>query len=556
VFVLLLGRGVDAVVTGGPAAAGWPLLLPWIAAAALGRALAAWAGDAFAHSAAGHARTALRSRLVGTLLRLGPAGVAGERTGELTNTLVGGVDSVEAYVSQFLPQAILAITVPIAVLAVVLALDPLSGAVLAVTGPLIPLFMWLIGGAAQARTRQQFVTLSRMSARFLDAVQALPLLKAFGRTGDETAAIARASERFRSVTLSVLRVAFLSALTLELLATISVAIVAVEVGLRLLYARLPFRDAFTVLVLAPEFYRPLRSLGAAFHAGLAGREALARIRALGDGDEPPDVIPAPRIASGPAAAGSPEPGPRRPPPRVTFDQVSFSYHRAGQAALRGVSLEIPPGRTLALVGPSGSGKTTLARLLLRFIEPDEGSVRVNGRPLEALDADAWRRQVAWVPQQPHLFYGTVRENLLIARPDASPGAMWVSLACSGADAFVRALPRGLDTPLGERGQRLSGGQAQRIALARAFLKDAPLLILDEPTAQLDPGQEASIHESMAALAQGRSVLLIAHRLTTVARADAIAVISNGRVVEHGTPAALAAAAGPYSAMVRAYGGAR
>jgi len=581
-FSVLLGTAVDAVFAGGRTLASLQGLLAGLAALAAARAGASWLGEVSAHAAAGDVKIAMRDGLVRALLRRGPRGASAERTGELVNTLVGGVESVEAYAGQYLPQAGLAATVPVLVLAAVLAIDPLSALVLAVTGPLIPLFTWLVGGTARARTRRQFVTLSRLSARFLDAVQALPLLRAFGRADAEAGAIARASERFRAVTMSALRVAFVSALTLELLAAIGVAIIAVEVGLRLLYARLAFRDAFTVLLLAPEFYRPLRNLGAAFHAGLAGREALARVREIERPEAPraaPGPVPEPRpeptpdvIASSRAEAihapalAPPHPtGVRRSrrdasdaagsPPAVAVRRVAFSYPGAERPALDRVDLDIPPGGTLALVGPSGSGKSTVARLLLRFLDPDSGAILVDGVPLGGMDADQWRRAVAWVPQQPHLFHGTIRDNLRLARPEAGEASIAEALERAHADAFVRSLPLGLDTPVGERGQRLSGGEAQRIALARAFLKDAPLLVLDEPTAHLDPGHEAAIRESMAELRRGRTVLLIAHRLTTVADADALAVLFGGRVVEIGAPGALRAAGGRYASMLRAYGGA-
>jgi ATP-binding cassette subfamily C protein CydD len=542
---ILLGRAVDDAFLGGRSLADlWPGLA-WLVAAAIGRGLVSWVGEVLAHSAAGIVKVSLRNGLVAAVLRRGPRPVADERAGELTHVLVGGVEAVEAYVSQYLPQVALAGTVPLLVLMVVLALDPLSAAVLIATGPLIPLFMYLIGGAARERTRRQFVTLSRLSARFLDAIHALPMLTAFGRAADESAAIARASERFRAITMSVLRVAFLSALALELLATIGVAIVAVEVGLRLLYARITFRSAFTVLLLAPEFYRPLRNLGSAFHAGLAGREALARIRDL-NSEQAGATAP---VSAGPSLAAPPA-----TPPAVSMRGLSFAYRDTGTPALRDVDLDIPAGRTLALVGPSGSGKTTVARLLLRFLDPDAGGILVNGQPLAGQDPDQWRQRVAWVSQQPYLFHGTLLENLLIARPGASMAEVERALSKAHAGAFVRQLPRGLDTAVGERGQRLSGGQAQRIALARAFLKDAPLLILDEPTAQLDPENEQAVRESMALLCAGRSVLLIAHRLTTVADADHIAVLADGRVVEHGTHRELVESGGTYAAMVAAYGG--
>ncbi len=575
-FFVRLAWAVDAAFIGGSPLGSLAPELAGLALLALGRAAAAWAAEVCANAAASDAKAAVRDRLVRALIRRGPGGLAAERTGELARTLVGGVESIEAYAGQYLPQAALAAAVPLLVFVAVFALDPLSALVLAVTGPLIPLFTWLIGGAARARTRRQFVTLSRLSARFLDGVRALPVLKAFGCADREAAVIARASDRFRAVTMSVLRVAFLSALTLELLATIGVAIVAVEVGLRLLYARLAFRDAFAVLLLAPEFYRPLRNLGAAFHAGLAGREALARVREIegpeAPGPEPrleprPDLV----VASRAQAMRAPLPAPPhfvagRPPrrdandaagspPAISFRRVAFSYPGAGRPAVAGIDLEIPAGRTLALVGPSGSGKTTLAGLLLRFLEPDAGEILAGGVPLRAWARDEWLGQVAWVPQQPHVFHGTIRDNLRLARPDAGDGALAEALERARADAFVRGLPAGLDTPVGERGQRLSGGEAQRIALARAFLKDAPILVLDEPTAHLDPGHEAAIRASMSELRQGRTVLLIAHRLTTVADADTVAVLAGGRLVEAGTRESLLASGGRYAAMLAAYGGA-
>ena len=543
----LLATAISAVFLGGrDLHAVAPLLLGFAGAAAL-RATATWGQEVLAQRFSGGVRLAVRDRLLRRLLALGPRFASGERTGELANTLVGGVDALDAYLAQYLPQVYLAGLVPLLVLLAVLRADPLSALVLLLTFPLVPLFTWLIGSAAQERTRRQWVTLSRLAARFLDALQGLPTLRAFGRAGAEADAIARASERHREVTMGVLRLAFVSALVLEALATLGTAVVAVEVGLRLLYARMELREALFVLVLAPEFYRPLRALGSAFHAGMAGKEAAVRIAEVLEAEEP---LAAPAITRAEPGARGEEA--RVAPPAIAFESVRLAYAPGRAPALDGFSLALPAGTTVALVGPSGAGKTTVARLLLRFLEPDGGAITVDGAPLRAMAPEEWRRRVAWVPQRPHLFHGTVRDNLLLGRPGASAAEIDEAAARARLDGVLRELPRGWDTPVGEGGERLSGGQAQRLALARAFLKDAPVLVLDEPTAQLDPESEAAVMEAMDGLRRGRTVLLVAHRLTTVTRADHVAVVAHGRVVEEGPPGHLAVSGRAYPRLLAAW----
>ena len=547
----LLSRALDAAFLGGAGLTALAPLLGALAATAAVRALLVWLQELLAQRYSAAARHAVRDRLVRRLLALGPRYATGERTGELANTLLGGVEALDAYLAQYLPQSALALVVPALVLAAVLWRDPPSALVLLVTFPLVPLFMWLIGSVAEARTRRQWETLSRLAARFHDALAGLSTLRAFGRAEHESRLLEADSERHRALTMDVLRLAMASALALEALATLGTAVVAVEVGLRLLYARLAFRDAFFVLVLAPEFYKPLRTLGAAFHAGLAGREAAGRMAGILDREGP---LAAPALVE--RAAAAPRADARslaERPPRIRFESVGFSY-APGRRALDGLTLEIEAGTTLALVGATGAGKTTVAHLLLRFLEPDVGRVLVDDVPLSSCAPSDWRRRVAWVPQQPRLFHGTLRENLLLGRPDATAAAVERSLELAGLEELVRQLPRGLETPVAEGGERLSGGEAQRLALARAFLRDAPLVVLDEPTAQLDLSTESRVVAGVRELRRGRTVLLIAHRLTTVAAADRVAVVSQGRLIEQGAPEALAASGRVYPRLLAAWRG--
>lgn len=515
-------------------------LLAALSIVAVLRAAAMWGGEVTASQAAEHIKGNLRERLFAHLNALGPAYTRGERSGELVNTAIHGIEALDAYFSQYLPQLALAVLIPLGMLTIIFPLDFLSAIVLLITAPLIPFFMILIGSMADHLTRRQWTQLSRMSAHFLDVLQGLPTLKQFGRSRDQIAIIRRISEQFRDATMSVLRVAFLSALVLEMLATISTAIIAVEIGLRLLYGRMAFDEAFFILILAPEFYLPLRLLGTRFHAGIAGVAAAARIF---------DVLETP--LPGCAPPGPPLAVPK-PPYTLHFDRVHYAYDGGARPALTGISFAIEAGQRVALVGPSGAGKSTVAQLLLRFLTPTGGLISVNGIDLCAFSPDDWRRQVAWVPQTPYLFADTIANNIRLARPDAPLADVIRAAEQARLDRFIETLPAGYDTPIGERGARLSGGQAQRIALARAFLKDAPVLILDEATANLDPVTESLIQDAMLALMQDRTTLIIAHRLRTVQNADRILVLDAGRVVQAGTHAELVAQPGLYRQLVHAH----
>ncbi len=516
------------------------------------RAAFTWLGQVTAQRVASVVKNDLRQRLAAHMLALGPAYTQGERSGELVTTTVEGVEALDVYFSQYLPQLATAALVPLTILAIVFPLDVASGLVLLLTAPLIPVFMILIGSHTKTLTQRQWTTLSRMSAHFLDVLQGLTTLKLLGRSREQIDVIALISDRFRETTMGVLRFAFLSALTLELLATLSTAIVAVEIGLRLLYGYLKFEQAFFVLILAPEFYLPLRQLGSRFHAATSGVTAAKRIFEILDSSN--DLSRFQESTMAKAVTPAAHPG-QTHPGTIHFNNVFYSYDEGQRPALRGVSFNLAPGEKVALVGPSGAGKSTIAHLLLRFIEPSRGHISVNGQPLSKLDPTAWRAHLAWVPQQPYLFHASIADNIRLACPEASPAEIEAAACQAHADAFISALPQGYDTLVGERGTRLSGGQAQRIALARAFLKNAPLLILDEATAHLDPEHESQVQVAVEQLIATRTVLFIAHRLNTVASADKILVVNNGQIVESGPHQVLLRQPGLYQRLMAAYQGA-
>jgi len=514
-----------------------------------------WGQEVVVQRAATRTKRAVRQRLLDHLFVLGPVYVRGERSGDLVNTAVEGVEALDEYVTQYQPARLLAGLVPALVFVVVLLLDPWTTPIYLFTGPFLVLLLALIGGRTKAITERRFLEMRWMSAHFLDMLQGLPTLKLFGRSQEQVETIAAISRHYGNTTMEVLRTAFQTSLVLEWGAMAATALVAIEVSLRLMNGLLPFELALTVLLMTPEFFMPLRQLALKYHAGSAGKAAAQRIYAVLD---TPDVG---RFGKSPSAASATDVGrfgksPYAALPRfdLRFDAVAYAYDQGQRPALQDLSFSIAHGQMVALVGPTGAGKSTVASLLLRFLSPDRGAIFVGDAPLAAIDPERWRTQVAWVPQRIHLFQGTMGENIALAAPGASHAAIVAAAQAAHAHEFIEALPDGYATPMGEQGARLSGGQRQRIALARAFLKDAPVLILDEATSHLDRVSEELIQDALERLRRGRTVLVIAHRLEMVTAADQIVVIDQGHVVEAGSHSSLLAQGGLYRQLVDVYAG--
>lgn len=516
----LLATVCQQVVIDGLGLAAVQPLLAWVALLVLLRGAASYLGEHAAVRAAAEVRQQVRSRLYRKLLQLKPTGQAAE-VGPLTEVVTAGVEGLEAYLARFLPQMALAGLLPLAMLLVVLPAEWRSSLVLLFSAPFIPLLMILIGKGSEALNRRQWERLSRLAGHLLDLVQGLPDLKIFGRAKHEAQLVAVVSDQYRRGTMAVLRVAFLSAFTLEFFATVGTAVVAVLIGFRLLAGSLTLLDGLFVLLLAPEFYLPLRNLGLAYHSRMNGLAAAERIiplveQPLAEQDQAGGVLPENKT------------------PEMRCESVTFRY--GGQrGGVQDISLTIPAGGLTALVGASGSGKSTLARLLLGLAQPESGTISVNGVALAALDQAAWRKQLAWVPQQPFFIAASIRENLLLGVDNVDEAAVSNALEQAALWPVIDKLPAGLETLLGDRGAGLSGGELRRLALARVLLRDARLVVLDEPTAGLDAENERLVLDTVERLAEGRTVLMISHREAAVARSYRVVELADGRLQRLVTP---------------------
>ncbi len=508
-----LGQGSDSALTA-------RLIALW--GVVMLRALVAGVAETLSLNLSTTVQSVIRQRLLTHVLEAGPLAWNHEHAGDLINTVITGVDHLEMFLARYLPQIALTAFVPLVIGIQVASTDWISAGLLLITLPLIPVFMTLIGRRAKTVTDRRFAHLGRLGAHFLDVVQGLETLKLFGQSQRQAKAIADAAETFRTSTMASLRLAFMSGMVLELLASLSMAMIAVAVGIRLLGGHIAFERAVFLLILVPDFYAPWRALGAKFHDGLNGLSASRTIYTWLD---------RPSLARG---QGHRRLSGRGPWP-LTLCDVGFTYPEYPAPALQGVHFSLPARRVLAIIGPSGSGKSTLLALLLGFSDPTRGEITVDSVPLAQLDRQWWRTQVAFIGQSPYLFFGTIADNLRMANPDADADRIAWALEKAHLDDTLKRFPHGLNTVIGENGVRLSGGERQRLALARAFLQARPFVVMDEPSAHLDSRTEQALLEGIGQLKQQSTVVLVTHRLASARVADRVLVLVNGAVAELGSP---------------------
>ncbi|MFZ4519082.1 MAG: thiol reductant ABC exporter subunit CydD [Microthrixaceae bacterium] len=550
--LVLLAWGVDDVFRGGRSVAEIAPLLAGAAVLGVTRGLLQWVAARSAARGADRVRRTVRGRLLATVVATtagGPAGSPADAADRSGGDLGPGVEALDDYVARFVPALVLAAVGPLLVFAVVLALDPLSSLVLLFAGPMMVLLLALIGRRTRDLTALRLAEMTWLHGFFLDLLQGLRPLAAADRADDAADAIDEVGRRHGATTMDVLRTAFQTSLVLEWAATAATALVAVTVSFRMIEGGLSFRVGLATLVVVPEFFLPLRRLSVEYHAGQAGEAAWARLA--------PRLAPAPIAPAAPAATAptpsGPDAGAAAPDDLVHTAPIELVgvtvRHDRSRPALDAVDLRIDAGERVALVGPSGAGKSTLAALLLGLRRPSSGAVLAAGIDLARVDPAAWRRSVAWVPQSPTVFAGTVADNVRLGRDHAGDAEVRAALEAAGATGFVEDLPDGLRSVLTEDGTTLSGGQRQRLAIARAWVRDAPLVVLDEFTAHLDLRTEHSVLDAADRLLRGRTALVIAHRLRTARLADRIVVLDAGRVVGDGTHEELLGTCATYRELV-------
>lgn len=498
-----------------------------------------WASEQTAFRAAADVKLALRERLFKHVAQLGPVARNDLTSATLATSLVEGIEALEAYFSRYLPAMSLVAIVPLSIVAMTMPFDWRSGLIMLLTAPLIPVFMILIGKGTERVNQRQWKKLALMSNHFLDMIQGLTTLKLFNASRREAQTVANISDDYGRETMVVLRIAFLSSAVLEFIATVSIAIIAVTIGFRLMYGDMNFLIGFYILLLAPEFYLPLRSMGTHYHARMEAVGASENIINILQQEVEPFRKNVENVSL-------------QAPVSITADSLDFAYPDK-RIALNGTSFTVQPGEKIAIVGPSGAGKSTLANILLGFIAPQKGQLSFNGIDTTTLSIEQRRALISWVPQQPRLFTGSIKENIQLGAQGAQIDATSSAAKLAHADHFILAQENGYDTEIGERGAGLSGGEIQRVALARAFLKDAPIFLLDEATASLDPESEAAVTRALSSIPATTTLIVIAHRLTTVKQMDRILVMDGGQVVQQGSHDDLMSEPGLYQKLVRSYG---
>ncbi len=487
----------EGATLGGVSGAVWVLALVVVA-----RVVVAYVSERLAFKSAAAAKSQLRMGVVEHVIKLGPVWLSRNSSAQLTQLTTRGVDGLDAYFARYLPQLVLSVMVPLSVGLVILTQDLLAAVIVVVTVPLIPVFMILIGTYTQSRVERQWSTMAALSGHFVDVVAGMSTLKAFGRASAQAATVKEIGDRYRSTTMGVLRISFLSALWLEVLASLSVALVAVSIGLRLVEGTMTLHAGLLVLILVPEVYLPLRMVGTHFHAAAEGLGAARQMVEILEVDPP---VSGPRVDVPDLARAA-----------IEFEGVAVEYVGRDRAALADINFRINPGEITAIVGESGAGKSTVLSVLERFIDPSVGTVWIHDAdgsrvPVTEYDIDVWRSNVAWVGQSPTMVPATLAANVRLAHPSASDSEVTAALESVGLGDLIAELPAGIGTSIGEGGRALSAGQARRVALARAFAQPGGLVLLDEPTAALDAQSEALVVQAVTELARTKTVVVVAHR---------------------------------------------